>query len=155
MVDNLNDPGNARDDYALQQSVLALLGQHALVGADLEQLFAEAVKLVRQTLRIDYATVVELRSGGETLVGRAAAGFDAEVVRTLVAETGARSHAGYALLVNAPVIVTDFSTEQRLHSSIAERWGLRSGVIVVNSRPRPALRSARGPRPEGTRVWPR
>lgn len=138
MVDNESNIGKSRDHYALQQSVIALLGQHALVGADLEQLFAEAVQLVRQTLRIDYATVVELRPGDDTLVGRAGAGRHAGVVRTLVAETGARSHAGYALLVNAPVIVTNFRTEQRLQSSIAECWGLRSGVIVViHGRDRP------------------
>ena len=58
--------------------------------------------------------MVELRPDRETLVGRAGAGCEAGVVRTFVAEAGARSHAGYALLINAPVVVTDFSSEQRL-----------------------------------------
>src|SRR5271167_2778775 len=112
MVDNVNDAGNVRDDYALQQSAIALLSQHALVGTNLEQLFDEAAHLVRQTLRIDYSTVMELRPDRETFVGRAGAGWDVDVVRNLVAEAGAGSHAGYALLVNAPVVVTDFSSEQ-------------------------------------------
>ncbi len=134
MVDNgIKDPGpgNARDDYALQQSVIASLSQHALGGGALQQLLDEATHLIKETLRIDYATVSELRPDSETLVGRAGAGWNADVVRTFVAEAGARSQAGYALLTNAPVIVTDFSSERRLHSSIAERWALRSGVIVV------------------------
>src|SRR5258708_36347626 len=113
--------GNAtvfRDDYALQQSVVASLSQHALIGGDPQQLFEEATRLVRQTLRIDYATVTELRPDRETLMGRAGAGWEAGVVRTIVADAGARSQAGYALLINSPVIVTDFSSETRLRSSI-------------------------------------
>jgi len=139
MVDNgIKDPGNARDDYALQQSVIASLSQHALVGTDLQLLFDEATRLIKETLRIDYATVSELRPDRETLVGRAGAGWDVDVVRTLVAEAGARSQSGYALLVNAPVIVPDFSSERRFQSSIAERWALRSGVtMVIHGRDRP------------------
>ena len=125
------DPGNGRDEYALQQSIIASLSQFALVCPDLQQLFDEATRLVRQTLRTDHVKVMELRPGGETLIFRSGAGWDAGLVRTIVAETGVRSHAGYALLVNRPVIVTDFSTERRLHSSIAERFALRSGVAAV------------------------
>ncbi len=132
MIDNrTKDPGDARDDYALQQSVIASLSQHALVGGALQQLFDEATHLIKATLGIDYATVSELQPDRETLVGRAGAGWNADVIRTLVAKRGARSHTGYALLIDAPVIVTDFSSEQRLHSSIAKRWSLRSGVAVV------------------------
>ncbi|MGH7913995.1 MAG: PAS domain S-box protein [Candidatus Binataceae bacterium] len=139
MIDSsIKHVGNARDDYAFQQSVIASLSQQALVGSDLQQLFDEATRLVHQTLRIDYATVMELRPDRETLIGRAGAGWEAGVVRTIVAEAGARSHAGYAMLVNAPVIVTDFRSERRLHGSIAERWALRSGVtVVIHGRDRP------------------
>lgn len=136
--DGAKDICNAREDYAFQQSVIASLSQHALVGNDLSELLEEATRLVRQTLRIDYATVAELRPDRETLIGRAGAGWESGVVQTMVAETGARSHAGYALLVNAPVIVTDFSSERRLYSTIAERWALRSGVsVVIHGRDRP------------------
>ena len=111
----------------------------------MQQLFDEATHLIRQTLRIDYATVSELQPDRETLVGRAGAGWNADVIRRLVAKAGARSHTGYALLVDAPVIVTDFSSEQRLHSSIAERCELAQWRDGGNSRPRPALRSALRP----------
>ncbi|HVB79106.1 MAG TPA: PAS domain S-box protein [Candidatus Binataceae bacterium] len=136
--DDIKDLSNERDDYALQQSVIASLSQHALGGGELQQLFDEATQLARQTLQIDYTTVTELRPDRETLIGRAGAGWEPGVVRAMVAETGARSQAGYALLVNAPVIVTDFSSERRLHSSVAERWALRSGVtVVIRGRDRP------------------
>jgi PAS domain S-box-containing protein len=132
MVDqDIKDASNARDDYALQQSVIASLSQHALLGGTLQQLFDEATRLVRETLQASYATVMALRPDRETLVGKAGSGWEADVVRTIVAEVGARSDAGYAMLVNAPVIVTDFSSEQRLRSLIAKRWELQSGVTVV------------------------
>ena len=129
---------SARDDYALQQSVIASLSQHALLGGSLQQLFDDATRRARETLGVSHSTLLELRSDHETLAGTAGSGWDADVVRTIVAEAGARSHAGYALLVDAPVIVTDFSRERRLRSSIAERWGLKSGVtVVIHGRERP------------------
>jgi PAS domain S-box-containing protein len=132
MVDqDIKDASNARDDYALQQSVIASLSQHALLGGTLQQLFDEATRLVRETLQASYATVMALRPDRETLVGKAGSGWEADVVRTIVAEVGNRSDAGYAMLVNAPVIVTDFSSEQRPRSLIAKRWELQSGVTVV------------------------
>jgi PAS domain S-box-containing protein len=132
MVDqDIKDASNARDDYALQQSVIASLSQHALLGGTLQQLFDEATRLVRETLQASYVTVMALRPDRETLVGEAGSGWEADVVRTIVAEVGNRSDAGYAMLVNAPVIVTDFSSEQRPRSLIAKRWELQSGVTVV------------------------
>src|SRR4029077_14514043 len=128
---DIKDASSARDDYALQQSVIASLSQHALLGGSLQQLFDEATLRARESLQTSYAILMELRPDHETLVGRAGSGWEADVVRKIVAEAGTRSDAGYAMLVNAPVIVTDFSSEQRLRSLIAERWGLQSGVTVV------------------------
>jgi PAS domain S-box-containing protein len=125
------DASNARDDYALQQSVIASLSQQALLGGNLQQLFEDATRWARDALGVSHCKVMELQPDHETLIGRTDSGWEPETVPTIVAEAGTRSHAGYALLVNAPVIVTDFSTERRLHSSMAERWGLRSGVTVV------------------------
>jgi hypothetical protein len=99
---DIKNESNARDDYALQQSVIASLSQHALLGGTLQQLFDEATRLVRETLQASYATVMALRPDRETLVGKAGSGWEADVVRTIVAEVGARSDAGYAMLVNAP-----------------------------------------------------
>ena len=135
---DIKKANSARDDYALQQSVIASLSQHALLGGSLQQLFDDATRRARETLGVSHSTLLELRSDHETLAGMAGSGWDADVVRTIVAEAGARSHAGYALLVDAPVMVTDFSRERRLRSSIAERWGLKSGVtVVIHGRERP------------------
>ena len=76
MVDNVvKDTSNPRDDYALQQSVIASLSQQALLGGSFQQLFDEAAHLVRETLQVSYATLMELRPDRETLVGRAGAGW--------------------------------------------------------------------------------
>ena len=139
MVDNnTKEPSSARDDYALQQSVIASLSQHALLGGSLQQLFDEATHLVRETLQVSYATLMELQPDREMLVGRAGAGWKDGVMRNLVAETGARSHAGYALLTNTPVVVTDFAAELRFSTSIAERLAVRSGAnTLVRGREHP------------------
>jgi PAS domain S-box-containing protein len=131
-------PNDARSTTALQQLLMASLSWQALGGGGLPRLFEEAVQGARETLRMPYSKVMELRPDRQTLICRAGAGWDADAVRTIVAQAGTSSHAGYALLVNAPVIVTDFGNERRLHSSIAERWGLRSGVaVVIHGRDRP------------------
>ena len=46
---------------ALQQAAIAALGQDALAGADLPDLFARATSLVAQTLDVEYCKVLELR----------------------------------------------------------------------------------------------
>jgi PAS domain S-box-containing protein len=131
MLDSTKNVNEVRNDFALQQSAIATLSQHALVGVDLQSLFDEATSLVHRTLRVAYATVMELRTDRELLIGRAGTGWEPELVRTIVAETGPDSQAGRALLANAPVIVTDFDAEGSLHSSFAERFGSRSGVIAA------------------------
>jgi PAS domain S-box-containing protein len=136
--DGVKEIRNAHDDYALQQSVIASLSQQALLGGSLQQLFDEATRLIRETLRVSYATLMELQANRETLVGRAGAGWKEGVVQTLVAEAGAHSQAGYALLTSTPIVVTDFATERRFSTSIAERLALRSGVnALVRGRDRP------------------
>jgi hypothetical protein len=76
VVDNeLKNAGNGCEDYALQQSVIASLSQQALVGGGLGQLFDQATRLARETLRVSYSTVMELRPDGETLIGKAGAGW--------------------------------------------------------------------------------
>ena len=89
MIDqDIKDASSARDDYALQQSVIASLSQHALLGGSLQQLFEEATRRARETLGVSHSTVLELQPDYETLVGRAGSGWETDVVRTIVAEIG-------------------------------------------------------------------
>src|SRR5258708_39956848 len=115
MVDqDIKDASNARDDYALQQSVIASLSQHALLGGTLQQLFDEATRLVRETRQPSYATVMGLRPDRETLAGKAGSGWEADGVRTVVAGGGARSDAGRASLDTRPVVGYGFRREPGL-----------------------------------------
>jgi len=59
MLDSTKNVNEVRNDFALQQSAIATLSQHALVGVDLQSLFDEATSLVHRTLRVAYATVME------------------------------------------------------------------------------------------------
>jgi GAF domain-containing protein len=154
MDQDIKDASSARDDYALQQSVIASLSQQALLGAGLRQLFDDATRRARETLGVSRSKLMELQSDHDTLVGRAGSGWDAEVVRTIVAKVGACSHAGYALAINAPVIVPDFGRERRLRCSIAERWGLQSGSSGGHRWTRTSLRRTYRPRHAAPLVQP-
>jgi hypothetical protein len=68
---DIKNASSARDDYALQQSVIASLSQHALLGGSLQQLFDDATRRARETLGVSHSTLLELRSDHETLAGTA------------------------------------------------------------------------------------
>src|SRR5581483_6582594 len=50
---------------ALQQTVIAALGQFALVASDLSTLLNQAVMLVSQTLEVEYCQILELLPDGK------------------------------------------------------------------------------------------
>lgn len=131
MASQLADADPGLHDYARQQAVIASFSRHALAGKSIELLFDEAARLVCDTLRVDHSLVMELLPGGEELGARAGVGWSGEAARAIVKQAGGRSHAGYALLVNAPVVASDLATESRFESPVLKRYGLNSGVAVV------------------------
>jgi PAS domain S-box-containing protein len=110
--DDTKRSDGVREYYASQQSLIASLSQQALVGGGLQQLFDDATRLVRQALRIDSVKVMELQPRGEPLAGKDASGGEADLMRSIGAESGGGSHGGYAPAGDRPV-------------------GLRSGVAVA------------------------
>ena len=59
---DIKDASRAREDYALQQSVIASLSQQALLGDSLQQLFDDAVRRARETLGVSHSKVMELQA---------------------------------------------------------------------------------------------
>jgi PAS domain S-box-containing protein len=115
-----------------QQAAVARLGARALSGLGTEELMREAVRLVTDTLSVDYCEVLELVPGGGELVLRAGAGWEEDLLGSSVKAVGSRSQAGFTLLSKGPVIVHDLPTEQRFTPSplLLER-GVTSGMSVV------------------------
>ncbi|MGH3144607.1 MAG: GAF domain-containing protein, partial [Rubrobacter sp.] len=114
-----------------QQAEVARLGMQALATDNLQSLLDEAVSLMARTLQVEYSEVVEVLPGGEELLLRAGEGWQEGLVGTATARAGSESQAGYALLVNEPVIVEDLGSETRFSPPAALReHGVVSGMSV-------------------------
>ena len=120
-----------------QQAAVALLGQRALEILDLQQLMAEAVRMVAETLDVEYCKLLERLPDSENLLLRAGVGWRAGVVGHTMVSAGPYSQAGYALTQAEPVIVTDLRTETRFHSpALLREHGVLSGIsCLIADRP--------------------
>ncbi len=118
-------------DRAMQQETVAHLGQRALAGAKLEELFDEAAALVRTTLKVDLCAVLERTADHAELTVRGSAGWP-EGTRDGSVPAGHGSQSGYTLLVGGPVFVEDMAKETRFHISQPMRdMGAVSAISVA------------------------
>src|SRR6266571_1622343 len=88
---------------SFQQTVVAALGQFAMVSNDLSALFYQAVMLVAQTLEVEYGQVLELLPDGQSLLLRAGVGWKEGSVGTLVVAADAKTQPGFTLTAGEPV----------------------------------------------------
>jgi diguanylate cyclase (GGDEF)-like protein len=117
---------------AAQQAAVAQFGEHALEGAGLEELMNEAVTVTAESLGVEGASVAQLIPEEDCFELRAGYGRLGGAGRELRLPTGTRSQAGYALLTGRPVVVSDWSTEERFERSAFHReMGVASGLSVV------------------------
>ncbi|MBI5104001.1 MAG: EAL domain-containing protein [Solirubrobacterales bacterium] len=118
---------------AAQQSAVAALGERALESEDPGALLDHAVEVVRDTLGVDLAAMLELEPGGRTFMIRAGVGFEPGIVRSASVPAGWHdTQAGFTFTSREPVITDDAITERRFaRSEILARHGIRSGVTVV------------------------
>jgi PAS domain S-box-containing protein len=117
---------------ALQQEAVAGLGQHALVGADLNELFNEAVRSTGRILQVEYCEVLELIPGEDKLVMRATLPGIEDLIGQAVIDAGKGSQAGYTLERREPVVMPDIQTETRFAPNYLMReHGIVSGMSVV------------------------
>jgi diguanylate cyclase (GGDEF)-like protein/PAS domain S-box-containing protein len=115
-----------------QQAVVAELGQLALAGAELSILMNEAVALTAQGLEVEYCKVLELLPNGNAFLLRAGVGWHSGLVGCAAVGVGSDSQAGYTLLANEPVIVSDLGTETRFSGTpLLHNHGIASGLTVI------------------------
>jgi signal transduction histidine kinase/ActR/RegA family two-component response regulator len=124
---------------ARQQAAVAELGQRALVGTDLSILMEEAASLLAQTLEIEYAEILELLPGGDTLLLRAGIGWQEGTVGYATVGVNSDSKAGYTLRSGGPVIVEDFATETRFNQSplFCDRQVVSGMSVIIQGRSQP------------------
>lgn len=117
---------------ANQQAAVAELGQRALAGGDLSELFQTACAVVAQTLEVDVVTLHQRGPHGDRLLVRAGHGWPGHVVgnRSHSAEPDA-SPASYAAYTREPVVVEDLSTDRRFSAPVLRNRGILSSVCVL------------------------
>jgi PAS domain S-box-containing protein len=119
-------------DRAFQQAAVAELGQRALVGTNLGVLMDEAVSLVAQTLKVEYAKLQQLLPDSNSLLLKAGVGWKEGFIGRALAEASADSQAGYTLLSSGPVIVEDIGEETRFKPSpLLQEHQVVSGMSVI------------------------
>jgi signal transduction histidine kinase len=117
---------------SFQQTVVAALGQFAMVSDDIDALLNQAVMLIAQTLEVEYCHVLELQSGGKFLLLRAGVGWKDGCVGKAVIPTDARTEAGFALTAGEAVVFGDLASETRFRgSSLLADHGVVSGITVA------------------------
>ncbi|VAX18814.1 hypothetical protein MNBD_NITROSPINAE04-486, partial [hydrothermal vent metagenome] len=101
---------------ANQQKVVSELGLLALSSIELSDLFDKTVNVLAQTLGVEYCKVLELLPDGKALLLRSGVGWRRAIVGQTTVGAQKKSHAGYTLLSDKPVIVDDSRTETRFSS---------------------------------------
>ena len=115
-----------------QQRAVAELGKLALREPDLQRVFDYATETVAATLEIEFCKILEALPGGAELLLRAGVGWKPGLVGSLRIGADRDSQAGYALLSDAPVVVTDLAGESRFRDlALLAEHGVASGVSCV------------------------
>jgi two-component sensor histidine kinase len=117
---------------ARQQEAVAQLGERALAGAALDEIFTEAVRLVAALAEADFTEILELTHGRDELTVRAEFGWDEPAAGQVVATSQPDTQVGAALRSGSPVVVTDCGEDPRFTQP--ERLvahGVGSGAVVT------------------------
>ncbi|MHC3438435.1 PAS domain-containing protein [Natrialbaceae archaeon A-gly3] len=115
-----------------QQEVVAELSRQALENDDLDALLRDASVAVRETLEADYCKILETLPGGEGLLLREGVGWQEGLAGEATVPTDLGSQAGYTLLSEEPVVVSDLETETRFSGpDLLVDHDVTSGVSVV------------------------
>jgi two-component sensor histidine kinase len=120
-----------RNELLEQQRVLARFGEMALASEDLDEILAEACRLVGDALGTELAKVVEVQPDGRTLLVRAGVGWRPGVVGRMRTDLDDPTPEGLALRTEEPVVSPDLAREDRfgVPPFVAEH-GVRATVCV-------------------------
>jgi diguanylate cyclase (GGDEF)-like protein/PAS domain S-box-containing protein len=114
-----------------QQAAVARLGERALERADISVLIDQACKAATELLGVELASVAELSPDRKTLRLCAGTGWPPGQIGTVTIRAASSTQPGYTIISGAPVVVTDWETEQRFSESRVLELGARSGITVM------------------------
>lgn len=102
-------------DIACQQAAVADMGKIALSRIDVPLLSDKVVKIVAETLNVEYCKILEFLPDNDAFLLRAGVGWKKGLVGSAFVGAEKNSQAGYTLLSSEPVIVKDLSKEKRFN----------------------------------------
>ncbi|HEX6304959.1 MAG TPA: PAS domain S-box protein [Anaerolineales bacterium] len=131
-IDELSQVERELKTRLRQQEVLTKIGQIALTTPSLEALFNATVGLITETLEVEYCEVLRLPQGDSEMLLLSGTGWKPGYVGRATVGTEVESQAGYTLLQNEPVIVTDLGEETRFTApALLVEHDVVSGMTVI------------------------
>ncbi len=116
---------------ALEQTVVAALGQFALTSNDLPALLNQAVILVGQTLDVEFAAVYKRLPDGQLLL-QVGTGWNSEHIGHTKLPGDKTTQISFTLISGEPVVATNSDLETRFAASpFLAGYGIVSGVTVA------------------------
>jgi signal transduction histidine kinase/ActR/RegA family two-component response regulator len=117
---------------AQQQTVVAALGQFALVSRDFDALLNQAISLISQTLETPLAHILKVQPDCDSLTTSAGIGWRTDRLGRNIIEAHGRSLAAFVLNAGDPVVIADMREESRfIAPSVLLDHGVVSGVCIV------------------------
>jgi PAS domain S-box-containing protein len=115
-----------------RQKVLADFGDFSLQSEDLDEVLAEACRLVGEAMETGRAKVLEIEKNGASLLVRAGVGWDPGIVGHMRLPMSERSSETFAINERKPVITQDISKEERFD---VPDFMKRAGVVALANVP--------------------
>jgi two-component system cell cycle sensor histidine kinase/response regulator CckA len=116
---------------AAQAAAVAAFGQKAMVTEQLSELFLESVEVIESIMHVPFATVLERKSDGTSVVMRAGKGWAPEEIGKTFTDMTKDTQAGFTMATSQPALVSNFEVEGSFPGSKKLRdKGARSGVTV-------------------------
>ncbi|MEJ2677608.1 MAG: PAS domain S-box protein [Gemmatimonadota bacterium] len=122
---------------ARQQAAVARMGLEVLRSRDFDHILDEVVRVVAETLDVEYAKVLKLIPDRDELLLQAGVGWKPGSVGKVVIPGSENSQAGFTLRQREPVIMIDIETETRFRGpELLIDHDVVSGMSVVIEGPR-------------------
>jgi PAS domain S-box-containing protein len=114
-----------------QQAAVAILGQKALAGAPLPELYAEAVGQICKNLEADLSALFESNTGSNELLLKAGAGWKSDLVGSAILWTDEQTGLGTTLRPENPLVIENEAgiTVQRI--AALQEQPFRTGMFAL------------------------
>ena len=115
-----------------EQAVTARFTLDALEATDIQTVCDDAAHILRENMRVDFSAVLECSSDRKSMLLRAGTGWRSGHVGVTRIDVDEATPTGRALQLNQPIIISDVSSDKRLHlPQFMRDHGISSSMAVV------------------------